>query len=276
MAGTDPIRLGSATLSGLMFESGSSITTSDSGIQSCEVRALYSDGSTVFNVIPSAGVGFNAVFGNSYLPSTFLVDYTGGGPGIEYLEGKIARVTISFKRQDPAQIGIRKIYVDSILQYSSPLVQDQLLVVSAGGSSTSTGVFSSIGFPEPTVTVKRSSTTRPGIGSGGLTQIYALPGSTNAQGFPDVPPILVTYASIVPAGATVLYYDGTNIVAVGPLTHQSTFNFVIEYRPNILGWQLTRLKSDPLSASNFYDIEEEWRNYYFFYAVSSVTIIPPP
>jgi len=272
----DPIRLGSAALTTLVFESGSSITTSDSGIQSCSVKALCGDGSAVFGAIPAAGVGFNAVFGNSYLPSTFLVDYTGGGPDIEYLEGRVARITISFKRQDPAQLGVRKIFVDSVINYDSPLSNQSTLVYGLGGGTEFATPFTALGFPEPVVTVKYNSNTRPGIGTGGLTQLYAAPGSANASGFPATPSILLPVSIPLGVGATVSYFDGTAFVTVGPTTAPSTINFVIDYRPNPLGWQLVRLKSDPVAAATFYDIEEEWRTSYNLFSANFVSIVPPP
>lgn len=280
MPAGDPIRLGSATGTTLIFEANSTVTTSDSGIQSCSVKALYPDGQNVFNAIPAAGTPFSSVFGNSYLPSNFLVDYTEGGAGIEYLEGRVARVTITFKRQDPTQTNTRKIFVDSTLNYNSPLVQQTLtfLVYSGGSVSTASagGTFSPMGFPDPIVTVKYSSSSRPSIGAGGLSQLYALPGSQNAQGFPDTPTISIPVSIPIQVGATVTYFDGTEFQTVGPFTHTSTMNSIIEYRPNSLGWQLTRLKSDPQAAANFWDVEEEWRTTYFFFRVVFVSFVPPP
>src|SRR6185369_17732794 len=135
----DPIRLGSAALSTLVFETGSQITTSDSAIQSCSVKALCADGQNVFSLLPAAGTPFSSVFGNNYIPSNFLVDYTDSGPQVEYLEGRIARVTFSFKRQDPTQVGVRKIFVDSVINYKSPLNENTLTFIaySGGGAATS-------------------------------------------------------------------------------------------------------------------------------------------
>ncbi len=285
----DPIRLGSASGSTLVFESGSNITTSDSGIQSCSVKALYADGSTVFNVIPAAGVGFNSIFGNNYLPSTFLVDYTDGGPSIEYVEGRVARITISFKRQDPAQIGVRKIFVDSVLNYNSPLLTSTLNIIggatgqdSQGGFFNPSASFSSIvgagkfGFPEPVVTVKYNANSRPVLG-GDISSLYALQGSTRAQGFPTISNVDVPYTVPLTVGAYVTYFDesGLTPIVVGPLLADTTFNFNMVFRPNPLGWQLQRLKSDPVAAASFYDIEEEWRTFYFFFKTTLISTIPP-
>lgn len=277
----DPIRLGSAAGNSLIFESGSRVTTSDSGIQSCEIKALYPDGANVFNVIPVAGVTFSSVFGSSYLPSTFLVDYTGGGPDIDYIEGKVARVTINFKRQDPTKLNVRQIFVDSVINYESPMNENTLTFIAFSGGGTATSGLSSFGpfgFPEPVVTVKYNTTTRPGIGSGGLAQLYALPGSTNANGFPSAPSIFNNTSIPVQPGGSVTYYDVATsaFITVGPVTTLTTFTFRTEYRPNALGWQLVRLKSDPVAAATFYDVQEEWRTYYFVVGTTLVSAIPPP
>lgn len=280
MPGTDPIRLGAAALSALVFETGSRVTTSDSGIQSCSVKATCADGANIFNLLPAAGVSFSSVFGTNYLPASFLVDYTDSGPEIEYLEGKIARATFNFKRQDPTQIGVRKIFVDSTINYDSPLGQQSITYIAYSGGSVSqanaANTFTKLGFPEPVVTVKYNSNTRPSIGAGGLSQLYAPPGSSNAQGFPPAPVIPLPLAMPLGIGATVTYFDGDSFVTVGPLTHPSTINFTINYGPDPLGWKLIRLKSDPVAAANFYDVEEEWRTYYFVLSISGVVLNPPP
>lgn len=270
MPAGDPIRLGSAAGTQLIFESNSTVTTSDSGIQSCSVKALYGDGQNVFSVIPAAGVSFNSVFGNSYLPSSFLVDYTEGGPTIDYLDGRVARVTITFKRQDPAQTNSRKIFVDSTINYQSAL--GPMSWILASGTEASENIF---GFPEPVVTVKYNSNTRPGIGSGGLAQLYAQPGSPNASGFPDAPDITVPISIPVAAGAVVTYFNGTTFVTV-TLSVPTLFNFILVFKANPRGWQLIKLKSDPVASSNFYDVEENWRNFYVFTGVTFVSAIPPP
>lgn len=265
-----PIRLGSAASAGLIFEVGSKITTSDSGIQSCEIKALYPDGQNVFTVIPAAGVTFSTVFGNSYLPSTFKVDYTTGGPDIEYLDGQVARATITFKRQDPAQIGVRKIYVDSTLNYKSMLSPIFYTGQAASGEAQD-GVF---GFPEPVVTVKYNSTSQPGIGGGSLGSLYALPGSSNAAGFPAAPDISVPWTFVVPTGSAVSWVNGTTIQST-TVTVDTTFTFSLNFYANPRGWQLIKLKSDPVAATSFWDVEENWRNFYFFRGVTFVSAVPP-
>lgn len=265
-----PIKLGSANTTGFIFESGSSVSTDEYGIQTCEVRALFPDGSMIYNNIPVAGVSFSAVFGNSYLPSSFLLDYSEGGPAVEYVEGQVARVKFNFKRQDPTQIGVRKIYVDSTINYKTLLspINYALATGQASGESE-------LGFPEPVVTVLYSSTTRPGIGSGGLSQLYAQPGSTNATGFPSVPEIDVPLVFLAPAGSVVSYYDGETFVS-STLEVDTTFTFNLRFKPNPSGWQLVRLKSDPVAAAAFYAIEETWRNFYIFFGVQFINAIPPP
>lgn len=266
----DPIRLGSAAPSALVFETGSRVTTSDSGIQTCSVKALCAEGANIFSLLPAAGVPFSAVFGNNYLPSSFLVDYTDTGPEIEYLEGKTARATINFKRQDPTQIGVRKIFTDSVINYSSLLSPFTSAGFAASGEEQE-GVF---GFPEPVVTVKYNSSTRPSIGAGGLSTLYALPGSTQASGFPDAPVITIPWSQVVAGGNVVQYFNGTEIV-VGTLVVDTTFNFVFTFQPNSRGWQLIRVKTDPVAAQSFWDVQEEWRNFYFFLRTQFVSAVPP-
>lgn len=271
MPGTDPIRLGSAALlTGFTFEAGSRVTTSDSGIQSCQVRALFSDGANVFSNIPPAGTSFNTLFGNAYLPSSFVIDYTDSGPEVEYLEGKIARVTFNFKRQDPTQMNQRKIFVDSTINYTTALIPLRYLLATGENSTES-----EFGFPEPIVIVKYNSSIRPGIGSGGLSQLYAQPGSSNASGFPPTPEINVPLVLNLPAGVNVTYFDGETFVN-STLTAPTIFTYAQIFRPNPSGWQLTRLKSDPVAAASFYDVEETWRNFYIFFQVQFVSAIPTP
>jgi hypothetical protein len=271
MAG-EPIKLGSAAGTRLVFERGSRITTTDSGIQSCSVSALCPDGANVFNFIPLAGANFNNVFGNSYLPATFKVDYTGGGADIEYLEGKAARVTINFKRPDPNRVTGRpgaKISVDSAINYKSILDQwGRPAVSAADGTSPSV-----IGFPEPIVSVKYVSVTAPTIG-GGLGPLFAQPGTPRTAGFPNLSEIDVALDFTVPNGTIVSYFDGTafqSFTAVGT----QVLHFQSIFIPNPFGWKLEKLKWDPQSDSSFFDVEEAWRGQYFFYGVRLTGHSPP-
>jgi hypothetical protein len=271
MAG-DPIKLGSAAGGRLVFERGSRITTSESGIQSCAVNALCPDGQNVFNFIPVAGANFNNVFGTSYLPATFKVDYTGGGADIEYLEGKAARITINFKRPDPNRVQGRtgaKISVDSTLNYKSILDQWQQPAIQAS-DGTKPSMF---GFPEPIVTVKYTSATPPPIG-GGLTGLYAKPGTTNAAGFPTLNETDVQMDFSLPSGSTITYFNGTAFVNMGPIAAATLFHFVMVFLPNPLGWQLEKLKWDPQADASFYDVEESWRGSYFFAGVRLQSHVP--
>jgi hypothetical protein len=261
MAG-EPIKLGSAAGSRLIFQTGSRITTSDSGIQSCSVQALCPDGANVFSFLPAAGANFNNVFGNSYLPADFKVDITGGGYDIEYLQGKAAKVTINFKRQDPNAPGgggraAAKISVDSAINYKTVFGASFSMAASGDQSGEST-----IGFPEPIVTVKYNADTPPVIGGGSLSSLYALPDSAKAAGFPTLAEIVIPLKIVVGTGTSGGYYNGSTIVSFGPLTAPQLFQFTISFIPNPLGWQLTKLKWDPVSGESFYDVEENWRGFY--------------
>jgi hypothetical protein len=261
MAG-EPIKLGSAAGGGLVFEQGSQVTTSDSGIQSCSVKAIYGDGASVFSVLPRQGDMFNTVFSGSYLPSSFKVDYFGGGPDIEYLGGKAARVTINFSRPDPTRTGRAnaKISVDSAINYKSllgPFILGGPFFASATGELPEP-----IGFPEPVVTVKYTTTTAPNY-STGIGALYAQPGSTNAAGFPDLPAITVNFSVFTGAHGAITYWNGTTFVSESP-PEDSLYNFQIVFAPNTLGWQLQKPKWDPHAAASFYDVEETWRGSYFF------------
>jgi hypothetical protein len=271
MAGT-PIKLGSAAGASLIFEKGSRITTTASGIQSCAVSALCPDGANVFAFLPPAGSTFNFVFGNNYLPATFRVDITGGGYDIEYLEGKAARVTINFKRPDPNRPTGRsgaKISVDSAINYKSILDQWGLpAIVAADG--TTPAVY---GFPEPITTVKYASITPPAIG-GGLNPLYAQPGTPRTAGFPNLAEIDIALDFTVPNGTVVTYFDGTtfqSFTATGP----QVCHFQQVFFPNPMGWKLEKLKWDPQSDSSFYDVEETWRGQYFFNGVRFSGHSPP-
>src|SRR4030095_11784106 len=219
MAG-EPIKLGSAAGNRLIFERGSRITTSASGIQSCAVMALCPDGQNVFNFLPPAGANFNNVFGNSYLPATFKVDITGGGYDIEYLEGKAARVTINFKRPDPTRTTGRAgatIAVDSAINYKSILsgtfYPTPVVGVPASGDQNS----DLMGFPEPIVYVRYSNPTIPPLARG-FNGFQAAPDEAAAAGFPDLRQIRVRWDVAIPKGATVTYWNGTAFVNYGPAT----------------------------------------------------------
>jgi hypothetical protein len=266
MPNTPPIKLGSARVGGLILQTGSSSKTSDSGIDEATVIALYGGGPIGAN---TRGRPYSAFFDNGFLPDTFLSDSI----ETEYLEGQIIRATIVFKRPNPNLTGRThaRIYVDSVINYKSLLSPILWTGVAANGEAQD-GVF---GFPEPVVTVKYNSTTQPGIGSGGLATLYALPGSTTAAGFPTVPDISIPYSPVLPVGSIVTYFNGTTFISAGPLTAPTTFNFNLNFKPNSRGWQLTRLKADPVSDQSFYDVEEDWRNYYFFFNTTFINRVPP-
>jgi hypothetical protein len=278
MAGSAPIRLGSAATNALVFESGSKITTSDSGIQSCSVQGLYADGSTVHNVIPAAGTTFNSVFGNSYLPSTFKVDYSGGGAEIEYLEGRIARVTITFKRPDPnraqGRIGA-KIAIDSVVNYKSIVSGSYYPTPVVGVPASGDDNKDVMGFPEPIVYVRYSSTILPRI-SRGFNGLYALPTEPDAAGFPLLAQIRIRWDTFLQSGATITYWNGTAYVSYGPAVGDKLFRFRLIFDPNSLGWQLQKLKAEPQADSSFFDVEEEWRGKYFFTGLVFLEIVPLP
>jgi hypothetical protein len=259
-----PIKLGSAAGTVLVFEKGSRVTTSDSGIQSCAVQALCPDGANVFSFVPPAGALFSNVFGNNYLPSNFKVDYTGGGADIEYLEGKAARITFNFKRPDPNRTQGRagaKIGVDSAINYKSILDAWQVPAVQASDGTMP----SKFGFPEPIVTVKYVATTPPPIG-GGLSGLYALTGSSAAAGFPVLAQLAVPLDFTLKDGSVVTYFDGTKFQSY-TCSGAQVVHFRMIFTPNPLGWQMEKLKWDPQADSSFYDVEETWRGAYFFNSV---------
>jgi hypothetical protein len=277
MAG-EPIKLGSAAGTRLVFERGSRITTTDSGIQSCAVSALCPDGANVFNFIPVAGANFNNVFGNSYLPATFKVDYTGGGADIEYLEGKAARVTINFKRPDPNRLTGRagaKIGVDSAVNYKSILSGTFYPTPVIGWPASGDSNADLMGFPEPIVTVSYVNATIPRL-SRGFNGLYATPDEPAAAGFPVLEQIRIRFDVPLSAGATITYWNGTAYVNYGPAAANVIFQFRLIFDPNPLGWQLQKVKADPQADASFYDCEEQWRMKYFFNGVQFVRIIPAP
>ncbi len=279
MAGTDPIRLGSAT-SGWTFESSSSVETSESGIQTCSVKALWPIGSTVLANLPSEGSSVSGIESTGYIPSSFLLDYSGGGPSVEYLEGTIARATLKYARQDPNKTGpsaSRRVFADAVLNYDSQFNQQTFAVIGLGGVAnvSITGQNpNTFGFPEPKVTVKYNSSTEPNF-AGSLANLYALPGSSNATGFPSVGEVTVPSTFQVDTGGVVTYFDGTNYVSE-LLAAPTTFVFETIYRSHPRGWQLINLKYDPIANKSFFDVEEQWRNYYFFFGTRLVSRTPPP
>jgi hypothetical protein len=273
MPAPNPIQLGSAVGTGWTFESGSNVSTDQYGIQTCAVRALFPQGDSVLTSIPAEGSSFNTVFGNSYLPSSFLLDFFEGTPSVEYQDGRVARVTFKFKRQDPIWGNRRTISPDTVLNYDSIFNQKSMSVVGLGGVGSVAPLdqlrTDKFGFPEPTVSVKYSTTTSPSIGTGDLSTLYALPGSSKAAGFPIAGDVFVPTTLPVPAGATVAYFDGAAVQAV-TVTVDTTFYFQTHYKSHPKGWQLTNLKYDPISNFNFFAVEETWRTYYFFNGVQFI------
>ncbi len=265
---TSPIRLGSA-VSGWTFESGSSIQTSTSGIQSISVKALWPVASTILSNIPAYGASVSVIESTGFIPSSFVLDQVESGPGIEYLEGGIARATFTFKRQDPARVGLasRTVFVDTVVNYKNSVG----LPTHAFGPDGQP-VDSVFGFPEPVCTVKYNSTTQPVTNDG----IHALPGSPRAIDFPPVPTIGVPIVFVVGPGGVVSYFNGTTFVSVGPVLVNTTFTFSENFIACPSGWQLIKLKVDPCCARSFFDVEEQWRNFYQFQGVSLISIIPPP
>ncbi len=284
MPGTSPIQLGSA-VSGWTFEAASSVEESASGIQTCTVSALWPDGSTVLSNLPAVGASVSVIDSTGYVPASFLLDYSEAGPNVDYIEGRVARVKFKFKRQDPNRVGRTFAIVegDSVINYESPLNENTSRVITFTGNSQSsaldngTSTFGIFGFPEPVALVKYNSTLSPGIGTGGLSQLYALPGSTSAQGFPDAPHIFLNVSIPVRLGGSVTYYDPATsaFLTVGPVLVDTTFSFVDEYRPYFLGWKLTKLKTMPIAAGAFFDVEEEWRLTYMAFGSTFIGSIPP-
>ncbi len=214
----------------------------------------------------------------TYIPSTFLLDYTESGPGVDFIEGTVARVKFKFKRQDPNRTGStasRQVFADTVLNYDSQFNQQTMAVVGLGGVSnvSLTGQNPNVfGFPEPKTTVKYNSTTEPDF-TGTLANMYALPGSARAQGFPNVGDVTVPSTFLVGAGGVVTYFNGTNFVSA-LLSADTTFVFETIYKSHPRGWQLINFKYDPVANRSFFDVEEQWRNYYFFFGTRLISRTP--
>ncbi len=275
MLGTPPIQLGSA-VSGWTFEAASSVEESASGIQTCTVSALWPVGSTVLSNLPAAGSSVSAI--TSYIPSSFLLDYTEAGPSVDFIEGTVARVKFKFKRQDPNRMGetaSRQVFPDTVLNYDSQFNQQTFAVIGLGGVAnvSLTGQNpNQFGFPEPKVTVKYNSSTEPDF-TGTLANMYAQPGTAKALNFPNVGEVTVPVTTQAGPGSVVSYYDGTDFVSI--LLHvATTFYFENVYRSHPRGWQLINFKYDPVANRSFFDVEEQWRNYYFFFATRFLSKTP--
>jgi len=252
MAG-EPIKLGSALTPRLIFQDGSSITISDSGIQECSIKALCPDAANVFSYIPAAGATYNSVFGNAFLPADFKVDRTkDSSVQIEYNKGISATITISFKRPDPDKTGedaSRKISVDSAFVFKDLDSIAFGLDTSLDGAK-SMGAF---GFPEPVVTVKYNSPTLPNIGGA----LYALPGTAKTLGFPTVANIALTEKLV----------NWTDV----PNQAGDVVTLQILYTPNPLGWQQTGISAEPVADKSFFDVSETWRTFYIFAGCSVIS-----
>ncbi len=263
MAGTSPIQLGSA-VSGWTFEAASSVEESASGIQTCTVSALWPIGSTVLSNLPAAGSSVSAI--TSYIPSDFLLDYTESGPGVDYIEGTVSRVKFKFKRQDPNRTGSvasRLVTTDTILNYQTGFQQVQLLIAANATFEDPAPK----GFPEPVVTVVYNSSAEPSLTRG----LYALPGSAEAASFPPVITINQPSTIYLPVGGSL--YFGTQIY--GPVSALTRFDFQILFTGDPAGWQLTKFKYSPVANRAFFDVEEQWRNSYYYSATNLINVTPP-
>jgi hypothetical protein len=238
MATGDPIKLGSALQPRLIFKDGSTITTDATGIQSCSVIGQCADGANVFNYVPLAGATFDSVFGNSYMPATFKVDYTGGGAQITYLKGGAAEIQLNFKRPDPTQTGAasRKISVDSVTKFVK--INGVFFGVDVPQNTEFVPPIT-IAIPEPIVTVTYNSSTAPSLSSPSL----ALPSDTAAIGFPPVPPDFSFPFPLSVFGVA----GNTDIVVATAADH----------------WQRTELKWEPVADSSAFAVTEYWRRQFF-------------
>jgi hypothetical protein len=270
MAGA-PIKLGSAAAGGLVFQTGSRITTDEQGIQRADIIALYGGGG-----IPSLarGTPYNEVFDNGFLPGSFVLDSL----DIEFLPAKALSGTIVFKRTDPAQSGRTKatISVDSVVNYKSILSGSFYPTPFIGVPASGDPNLNVIGFPEPIVTVSYNSSSMPRIARG-VNGLYATPDEPAAAGFPVLSDIRVRFEIRLSAGAAGQYWNGTAFIAFGPLTVDSIFQFRFMFSANPLGWQLQKLKWDPVGnpgAPAAYGIEEQWRGLYFFTGVEFIRVVP--
>ncbi len=269
-----PIKLGSAAGTVLIFETGSKINTSTSGVQSCTIKAVYGDGQNIFSKIPAAGTPFNEVFGNSYLPGDFKVDTTGGGYDIEYIEGKAARVTINFKRPDPAQPPggngqrARKVSVDSTIKYQN-LVSSSIIGYAGGATGFGAQIGQPqddpglrYGFPEPVITVTYNQDARPTIEQMTRT-LYIQAGDPRAEDFPDTPTITTPMKLPAPTGSVVAYTtNNSEVVVDGPLASDYTYTMNMLFAPSQLGFKLTGFKWEPHADEAFFDVTETWQMYY--------------
>ena len=245
MAG-EPIKLGSAAALRLIFQEGSTITISDSGIQECSIKALCPDGKNVFNYIPAAGTTYNTIFANDYLPADFKVDRSSDSSiQIEYTKGTSATVTISFKRPDPDKTGAasRKVSLDTSFKF----IDTSLFDIGRELTESEIGVVNSPGIPEPVVTVRYNNPTMPNI-TGAL---YALDGTPQTAGFPH-------------ADNVVFRGNFAALQTIQQPAHVITVNYVIEttFYPSPTGWFLVGLKAEPIADKSFFDITETWKRYY--------------
>jgi len=245
MAGI-PIKLGSAAELRLIFQEGSTITISDSGIQECSIKALCPDGRNVFNYIPAAGTAYDTIFANDYLPSDFKVDRSANSSiQIDYGKGTTATLTLSFKRPDPDKTGAasRKVSVDTAFRFLNTTLAD----FGRDLTDDTIGLVSSPGIPEPVVTVRYNLDVLPHIGGA----VYALDGTAATAGFPTCDDIVFR--------SNVAHFD----VVQQPAAINNVI-YVIEttFAASAIGWALTGLKADPVADKAFYDVTETWRRCY--------------
>jgi hypothetical protein len=276
------IKLGSAALSQFIFQTGSTVTLSDSGIQECSIKAFWGDSTTVLDNIPAAGTTYDDIFGNNFLPADFKLDLSENGSAqIEFQGGQTATVTFSFKRPDPNKTGAasRKVSLDTSYRF---ITSDVFNFGQEVGDTADTAATNAFGIPEPVVTVRYNSDTFPSVGAqptvesttsaGGGGRSALFPKTINAPqstsptaGFPTCENIVVDIPYT--------FYQAIQQPASIDVTTQI---FRITYGPNPKGWTMVGIKADPVSGESFWDVTETWHRHYIIISgvILSTTSVP--
>ena len=273
----DPIRIGSVSGATLIPDQGSSITTSDFGVQRGTIRHFLSDQSLV------QASRFN--LGSSYtgsLPqfSTFFVEKSGDIQGID---GKCCYLDVTYARIDPLWVKLAKVGRDLEIK--------QIKVADTVGFGTLLDSFLTVVIPiaHPLVTYRYSSSSIPGqIGvyssnaAGGAPTISNQVIPFNVFDFTN-PSLDIEQKSIAANGVLIQFNAGggctrtnfsttttfTGFFVTSPLGLVNTMN--VTFSPNPAGWLCIKEDANPIANGQVYEIEQQWKMTMIYSGVSPGT-----
>lgn len=232
MAAHDPIKIGSG-LSDLVPQPGWEITTNEFGTDVCELEYHLSSQSTALSLRPARG---DAYAGTSAIPlSGFYVD----DAKVRGEEGTTATLRVLYKKRNTSRSPV--IEADTDRKVSNNII---------AGVPSALSVFGSVGFPEPVVTSRYCSSSAPNFAS--LMGAVKSTADAVAAGFPT----LADITSKFHIGSSGFLDANGDPIAIG-----TTYEILWKASPF---WTNTKLGYTPICAGQFYEVQENWRNTYYY------------